>query len=72
MTELKRPSLHKDHRLHLPIFKSSPMRACCCLEKILFYATDEILKRTNMWKTYYHKEDIPGTYTFYICYSCYV
>jgi len=69
-TSVQRPPFN---RLHLPIFKSSPMRDCChCLEKILFYATGEILIRTNMWKTYYHKEDIPEAYTFYTCYSRYV
>jgi len=30
------------------------------LEKILFYATGEILIRINIWKTYYHKEDVPA------------
>ena len=29
-------------------------------------STGEIM--SNMWKTYYHKEDIPGAYTFYACY----
>jgi len=23
----------------------------------------------NIWKTYYHKEDLPGVYMFYTCYS---
>jgi len=55
---LKRPPLCKDHLstdfIYLFLNQSSPKRACChCLEKILFYATGEILIRTNM---YYHKE----------------
>jgi len=72
MTEaflLKRPPFN---RFHLQYLFLNPRACCHCLEKILFYVTGEILIRTNMWKTYYHKEDIPGAYTFYTYYSRYV
>jgi len=51
------------------------MRACFLIESvlgehsILCYWWSDVKQGPNIWKTYYHKEDIPGAYTFYACYS---
>jgi len=54
------------------------MRACFLMESvfgensILCYTGarwSDVKKGPNIWKTYYHKEDIPGAYTLYTCYS---
>jgi len=56
MTEvylLKRPPLCKDHLStdFICLFLNPHLAVIACMEKILFYATGEILIRTNTWKT---------------------